>query len=131
MRRALFVLVFLALPMAFGAGRNKQVKPPDLQLLSVTARRSEASVKLDGRIRNSGQKPLQGLILVFDFLAPGEAVITTQKGPIDEEVLAPGQESVFRFECNDPVRAVEYRISAVDEEGREFRLDRAGPFIIE
>jgi len=49
---------------------------------------------VDGRVRNSGEKPIKQLMLVFDFMAPGKQVITTQKGAIDEELLAPGQEAV-------------------------------------
>ncbi|MEX2262261.1 MAG: hypothetical protein WD696_09935 [Bryobacteraceae bacterium] len=111
--------------------KKKSPKPPDIEVIESVAYRTDGEIALDGRIRNSGEKPIRGLVLVFDFMAPGRAVVTSQKGAIDEELLAPGDESVFRMKLNDPVRAVEYKISAVDGQGRDLSVAKAGPFFIE
>jgi hypothetical protein len=80
-------------------------------------------VTIDGRVRNSGEKNLEGVIVFFDFLATGSAVITTQKTGLEEEMLEPGKEGTFRGELVDPVRAVECRINtAEDKSGRDLRL---------
>jgi hypothetical protein len=64
-------------------------------------------------------------------MASGRAVITTQKIALDDEILEQGKESVFRVQTNDPVRAVEFQINAVDGSGRDLRVAKAGPFAIE
>src|SRR5438093_423894 len=81
--------------------------------------------------RISGEKPIKQLTLLFDFMAPGRQVITTQKAAIDEERLEPGKEAVFHMELNDPPRSVEFQINAADGSGRELRIAKAGPFPIE
>jgi hypothetical protein len=131
MRIAAAVLLVLAVSLAAADRKRKSPKPPDLEVLETSARRSEGRVAIDGRIRNSGEKTIRRLVLLFDFLAPGRAVITTQKSPINEEILEPGKESVFRVELNDPVRAVQYQIGGVDGAGRDLRVAKAGPFAIE
>jgi hypothetical protein len=130
MKHALVIFAVVAVSLS-GADKKKKNKPPDITIVETSARRTEGRVALDGRIRNSGEKPIQGLVLLFDFLAPGSLVITTQKAPIDEEMLEPGKESVFRVELNDPVRAVQYQLNAVDRVGRELKVANPGPFVIE
>jgi len=123
------VLVFALVLTSTAADKKK--KPPDVQILEVSAHRGESKVSLDGRLRNSGEKPIKALMLLFDFMAPGRQVVTTQKAPIDEEVLEPGKEAVFHMELNAPPRSVEFQINAADGSGRELRVTGAGPFPIE
>ena len=117
------------------AGRSnaadKKKKPPDVQIVEASAHRGESKVSLDGRLRNSSEKPIKALMLLFDFMAPGRQVVTTQKAPIDEELLEPGKEAAFHMELNDPPRSVEFQINAADGSGRELRVAGAGPFPIE
>jgi len=131
MKLALIVLLGLSLSLSAAEKKRKSPKPPDISILQTAAHRSEGKIALDGRIRNSGEKTIEGLVLLFDFMAPGRSVITTQKSRIDEEVLAPGEEAVFHVELNDPVRAVEYQLAAVDRADRELRVANAGPFVID
>ena len=131
MRRVFAVLLGASLLLAAADQKRKQGKPPDLHVLEMTARRLDGVIALDARIRNSGVKPISGLVLLFDFMAPGRQVITTQKTTIDEEPLEPGAETMLRLKMNDAVRAVRYRISAADRAGRDLRLSNSGPFTIE
>lgn len=110
---------------------DKNKKPPEVQVIETVARRTEGLIALDGRIRNSSGKPITRLILIFDFLAPGNKVISTQKYTVDEEVLDPDGESAFRVKMRDHVRAVSYQLAAADEAGHDFRMGNAGPFVIE
>ncbi len=124
--------IILVLILAFGStAADKKKKPPDVEILEATARRGESKISLDGKLRNSGEKPIKALMLLFDFMAPGRQVVTTQKAPIDEELLAPGMEAVFHMELNDPPRSVEFQINAADGSGRELRVARGGPFVID
>jgi hypothetical protein len=128
MMRGLIIVVLTTLCVT---GAEKKRKPPDVEVLEATGRRSEGSVAIEGRVRNTGEKPIKGMILLFDFMASGRAVITTQKIALDDEILEQGKESVFRVQTNDPVRAVEFQINAVDGSGRDLRVAKAGPFAIE
>ncbi|HTM47161.1 MAG TPA: hypothetical protein VL285_00665 [Bryobacteraceae bacterium] len=124
--------IILVLALAFGsAAAEKKKKAPDVEILEATARRGESKISLDGKLRNSGEKPIKQLMLLFDFMAPGRQVVTTQKAPIDEELLEPGKEAVFHMELNDPPRSVEFQINAAEGSGRELRVARGGPFAIE
>lgn len=124
--------VILALTLALtSVAAEKKKKPPDLEVLEATAHRGESKVAVDGRVRNSGEKPIKALTLLFDFQAPGKQVVATEKGAIDEEVLQPGQEAAFHMEANAPPGSVAFQINAADGVGRELRVAKAGPFPIE
>lgn len=132
MRRSLLLVLLLALALS-GAEkqRRKGPKPPDIQIVEVTGHRAQGVIGIDGTVRNTGQKPIKGLVLLFDFMAPGRQVVTTQKGALDQELLEPGSEAVFRMALNEPPRAVEFQINAVDGSSRELRVANPGPFVIE
>jgi hypothetical protein len=120
MRRLRFIVMCLALA---ASGAEKKKKAPDIEVLEVKVHRIEGKLTLDGRVRNTGEKTIQGLILMFDFLAPGKVPLTTQKTSVDEEILEPGKDGTFRAEMVDPVRAVECHLSAAeDKNGRDLRL---------
>ncbi len=129
MRRLLVCLCLSAACLAVAA--KKKPKPPDVEVLEVTGRRSADNIQIDGRVRNSGEKPIRGMILLFNFLGPDKESLTTQKSPIDEEVLEPGKEASFRVELAAPPRAVQFEMNATDTQDRDFRVANAGPFTIE
>ena len=58
-------------------------------------------------------------------------VLTTKNGPVEAEVLAPGEEADFRLQINDQNRAVHIRFNAEDKDKRDLRLENSGPFTIE
>ena len=128
--KTLWVVLILALVGA-PAGAQKKPKPPDIEILEASAHRGERTISLDGRIRNSGERPIKELTLLFHFMAPGRKVVTTQKAQIEEPLLEPGQEAAFHVELNGPPRAVEFQLDAADGSGRELRVGKPGPFPIE
>jgi hypothetical protein len=128
MKNALVLLAILSVALV---GADKKKKPPDLTIIEATARRNADIIALDGRVRNTGEKPIRGLILLFDFMAPGKQVISTEKGPVEDEAIQPGQESSFHLETNAPPRAVHFQLNAVDHNGRDLRVQNAGPFAID
>jgi hypothetical protein len=130
MMKTLWVILILALAGA-AAGADKKSKPPDIEVLEASAHRGETTISVDGRIRNSGEKPIKELTLLFNFMAPGRQVVTTQKGRIEEEILEPGQEAAFHMELNGPPRSVRFEIGAADGAGRDLRVGKPGPFVIE
>lgn len=128
--KTLWVILVVALAVTSIAAEKKR-KPPDIEVLEASGRRGESKVSVDGRVRNTGEKPIKGLTLLFDFMAPGRQVVTTQKAAIDEEILEPGKEAAFHMELNAPPRSVEFQINATDGTGRELRVAKPGPFPIE
>jgi hypothetical protein len=131
MKHASVAVMALASLLCVASQKRKSPKPPEVEVIEITARRSERLVTVDGRVRNSGERPVQGLTLLFSMMAPGGQVITTQKGTIEEEVLEPGEEAEFHWKMRDPVRAVDFKIDAVDGVGRELLVRKAGPYPIE
>lgn len=129
-RRALPGLLIAAASLR-AAEKKKKPKPAAVEVLEARAQRGERRLALDGRVRNSGERPIEGLVLIFDFFADGRTPLVTQKAPIDEETLGQGQEAVFRMELNAPPRAVEFRIQAEDKDRRELNIVKAGPYSIE
>src|SRR5713226_3673698 len=128
--KTLWVILVVALAVTSIAAEKKR-KPPDIEVLEASGRRGESKVSVDGRVRNTGEKPIKELTLLFDFMAPGRQVVTTQKAAIEEEILEPGKEAAFHMELNAPPRSVEFQINATDGSGRELRVAKPGPFPIE
>ncbi len=111
---------------------DKKKKQPEIRVVETSARRGQQLIALDARVRNTGEKPIEALILLFDFQAAGGGlVISTQKTGIDEPVLEPGAEAVVHVQLRDHVRAVRYKLQAVDEAGHDIKVINPGPFLIE
>lgn len=105
---------------------------PDVQVLEAKARRvEEGKVAVDGRVKVTGEKPVKGLVVVFDFLSTEGDTLTSQKIQVDEEELDRGEESTFHAATMNPPGAVRFRLRAFDGSDRQLRLGNAGPFTIE
>jgi len=111
--------------------KDKAYKGPEVEILLAKAYRSESLVNVDARVRNCGVRPVRGLVVLFDFMAPGKFVITTQKMAAEQEILEPGEEVMLRGQLSDPVRAVQFRVQAVDQDDRDLRVAKPGPYPIE
>ena len=128
MGRAVLLTAVLVFALS---GAEKKKKPPDVTILDCSGHRDNGKITFDGKVRNTSEKPITGLLLLFDFLSSDKVVLTTQKGPVEDDVLPPGQESSFHLECEQPPRAVRYQLNAVDHSGRDLRVANAGPFAID
>jgi hypothetical protein len=123
--------LWITLIFALAAISNAADKKAAIEIVEASAHRGENTISIEGRLRSANDKPIRGLTLLIDFMAPGRQVVTTQKARIDEEILAPGDESVFRLELKAPPRSVEFQINAVDGSGRDQRVGNSGPFPID
>jgi hypothetical protein len=104
---------------------------PDVQVVEAKARRvEEGKITVDGRVK-VGEKPVKGLVIVFDFLSTEGETLTSQKVQVDDDVLERGEESTFRGATMNPPGAVRFRMRAFDSADRELRLGNSGPFTIE
>jgi hypothetical protein len=127
------VLTILSLFLALFAAEAQQKgkKPADVQILETKAVRDGTKIKVDGKVRVTGEKSLHGLVIVFDFRSPEKEVVTSQKAVIDEETMETGREGVFRSEMADSARAVRYTLRAFDMHEKELRVANPGPYPVE
>lgn len=121
----LFLLAVLALSLW---GQKKA----DVDFLEVKAHRiEEGRITVDGRIRVTGEKPVRGLTVVFDFLSPDNAPLTSLKTQVDDDVVGPGEESSFHAVTMNPPGAVKYKLRVFNSNQRQLRAANIGPYVIE
>jgi Protein of unknown function (DUF2393) len=132
MSRWILALSLLGTALLLGQNANKKTpKPPDLEILEVTAVRHGDQIHVDGRVKNAGVKPLEKVVVVVDFFAPNRKPMVSKRGPVDAEVLEPGEEADFKLAMNDPGQLVSIELQAVDRRERDLRLSKSGPFSID
>ena len=124
---AALALVWLCVP----AAAQRKPKPPDIQVVEAKARRAEGKILMDGRVRVTAEKPLRGLVVVFDLMSPENGVVASETAVLDEEPVAHGEERSYHSETSDHPRAVRYQVRAFDRAERELRVANVGPFLIE
>jgi hypothetical protein len=124
-------IALLALTLFAASAQQKTRKPADVQIVETKTIREPTRITVDGKVRVTADKPLHGLIIVFDFRSPEKEVVTTQKAVITEDTVNPGFEGVFHSEMADAARAVKYTIRAFDLHEKELKVVNTGPFPIE
>jgi hypothetical protein len=122
MRLWLLVVLVAGTLTSAPAQKKKAPKPPEVEVTEAMAQRQEGRVSLDVRLRNCGEKPIRKLVLLFDFLDAGNKVVTTKKGGIDQDILAPGEDVEFHGQVEDNSRAVAIRARFEDADERDLRL---------
>jgi len=123
--------LFLAVGSLLAFAPQKAKKPADVTMVETKAARDAGKISVDGRVKVTGEKPLRGLVIFFDFRSPEKEVVTAQKTVIDDATLEPGHEGVFHNEMVDAPRAVNYTIRAFDIHDKELRVANPGPYIVE
>jgi len=113
------------------AAPQKGKKAADVEILETKAIREIGKITVDGKVRVTSEKPLHGLVIVFDFRSPEKEVVTSQKAEIDDETMDTGKEGVFHSEMADSARAVRYTVRAFDIHEKELRVANPGPYPIE
>jgi hypothetical protein len=130
MRDLAFVLCVLSLG-ALAAQQSQKGKRPDVQVLEAKARRIENNVSVDGKVKVTAEKPLKGLVLAFDFLDHDNAILTTEKEEISDDILNAGDTPSFHAETFNPPGSIKFKMRAYDGSDKELRIANPGPFIIE
>lgn len=128
--RLLLLTASVSLFWAFGQSRRKP-EPPRFEVVEFKAQREEERILVDGRIRNAGPAAVRFPVLVFEFLASDDKVVSTRRTDLEPEVLAPGEESAFLLQALPPARAVAIRLEMQDRWRRWYPLARSGPYPIE
>ncbi len=131
MRQLAVVLLVLACIGSAAPQERKEQKQFQIEVVEVKAARVENRIALDGKIKNTGQRDVHRLILVFNMLDSERRVLSSRRGPIEEDVLEPGQEAVFHFDIPNQARAVYLRMEAEYAGGTTLDVAKAGPFPID
>jgi len=131
--RVVLVALGMVLLCALGAGSKDRRgrKAPDIEILASHLQRRNGEITVDGRVRNSGGKPVRGLVVAFDFFSADGEVVSSERTEATEDVLQPGQEAAYHAITGDPVRAVRYNIRVFNGDQRQLRVGNSGPFAIE
>jgi hypothetical protein len=131
-------LVLLAIPaLVFAAGKPKKDRDFEggtIKIVEIAVHRSEGAERLltiDGRLVNSGPDAIRALVLIFDVMGVDDKVVNRQRGKVEEDPLAPGQESEFHWQMRDQSDAVEIRVRAIAHDERAVKVEQAGPYPIE
>lgn len=120
--RRTFLAALAALP------QRKPKKPPDVQVVHLSSTRQEGQITYQGTVKITGEKPVNGLTLQFEFLDTRGVLLSQQKIQIDEATLSPGGEKQFSVQGNDVPRAVKFRVQACDASGRDLNVSGEGPY---
>lgn len=133
MNRRSTLAVLFAFPTVLAAQKKRSTdrNQPEIELMDVRAAVESGRVEIDGRVKNTSDKPVRKLAIFFEMLDSDRKVLTRQQGAIEEPVLDPSAEASFSGQVAWHARAVAYRLSFEDGSGRELRGLNTGPFAIE
>lgn len=131
MKRLAVPLLVLGCLAPAALQERKQQSRNQIEVMEAKAERQERRIMLDGRVKNTGQRVLCRLVLLFDLIDSEGRVISRRKGPIEEDVLEPGEEASLQFYIPDQARAVQFRMGAEFEKATRLEVIKPGPFLIE
>lgn len=129
--RTLLLLLLATVPSAFPAKKAQPPKPPAIAVGEASAHRDQDHLNIDGRLKNTGERPAADIVILVDVLDSDKRPLTTQKGASEPASLDPGQEGEFHAQMSLPPRAVFFRLSFEDGATREIKATNTGPFAIE
>lgn len=126
----------MSLPAWAAGGLKAQKKPKakwTVRIVELSIRRAyeEGVIAVEGRVRNSGEHSISGLVLLFDVMSSDREVASRQRGKIDQAVFEPGEETGFNWQMKDQARGVEVRVSALTGKGMDVVVEEPGPYTIE
>jgi hypothetical protein len=105
-------------------------KPAPVDVIEMKARRADDIIEVTAHVKNTGEKPLKGLQIIFKFENNDGAPISTEEMKIDETRFMPGAESTLNVQLRDSPRATEILLGA-ETSGAEVTVANAGPYQIE
>ena len=124
LNRRSFLTAVAALPQK----KQRSARKTDIEVLRLTSSRQEGKITYEGSVKVTGEKPVQGLLLQFEFLESRGVLLSQQKIQIEDATLAPGEEKPFLVQGSDVPRAVRFRVSAYDSGGRDLSVAGVGPY---
>ena len=129
--RTLFLLLLAVVPVAFPAKKPQQPKPAAIEVLETSAIRDGDYLNVDGRLKNVGERAANRVVISIDILDSDKRAITIAKGESEPSSIEPEEEAIFHARLSSPARAVYFRLSFVEGNGRDLKSTNTGPFAIE
>lgn len=129
MKHALAALLVLA-SLLSAAPKKRKAPVAEVEVIRASAKRVENRIELDGKVKNRGEVPIQGLVLHFELLSTGMKPISVRNGPADTFIDA-GNECAYLFQMKDEPRAVHFRILATDGRSGDLTVIAPGPYVIQ
>jgi hypothetical protein len=131
MKRSTFILMLAGAPFAGAQKKKEQLREAEIEVIEPVVRREDGRVTIDGRLRNTGEKPARNLAVFYEILDSDRNVLTRQRGGIEEHELEPDRETEIHAQMHFHARGIQVRLSFEDGSGRELKGINAGPFPIE
>lgn len=113
---------------ALAAAPQRKPRKSDIQLVRLASTRQEGRITYEGTVKITGERPVTGLTLQFEFFESRRVLLSQQKIQIDQTTLAPGDEKQFSIQGSDVPRAVSFRVQACDAGGRDLTVAGEGPY---
>ena len=110
--------------------KGGRAKPPEVELVEGTARRQDGAIAVDGKVKNSGDKSIKRLVLLFRFLDPSQNTVAVRKDEI-ESVMEPGDTAEFHSQVPEPPGATHFQVEFEDGRGRVLRAAQTEPTAIQ
>jgi hypothetical protein len=129
--RSLLLILLAATLGAYQGKKAPQLRPPALEVNDMTAQRDQELLVIDCKLKNTGERPAEKLVVIVDVLDSDKRAITTQKGGSDPESIEPGEQADFNAQMRLPPRAVYVRLSFEDGAGRDIKSNKTGAVAIE
>jgi hypothetical protein len=130
MRYALVLLLAWGLTAA-PQEQGKREAGPRLQILEISAARVDNRLTLDGRVKNTWDRPLSKVVLIVELLDSDRKLIGQRRGALEEDILEPGQETAFHFYVPLQPRSIQVRLSAEAARVPYVQVVNPGPYPIE
>ncbi|MCP5116566.1 MAG: hypothetical protein GY953_37535 [bacterium] len=111
--------------------KGKSEKEPEVFVEEIEVRREGRRILIDGVVVANREKPIRGLKVKFDLLAPGDQLISWQEARVSKDTLEAGDDVTFYLQCADHARAVAIRIDVRTGGNMSLLADNNGPFPIE
>ena len=124
-------MILAAVPAAYPQKKAPQPKPPVIEVVEATAHRDQAQLNIDGKLRNTGERTANEVVILVDVLDSDKRPLTTQKGESDPASIEAGEEGEFHAQMPLPAKAVYFRFSFEESGGRYLKATNTGPFTID
>ena len=131
MRVAIPALLLFAILLPAAEKKGKSAKEPDVLVEEIQVKREERLILIDGVVVANRAKPIRGLRVKFDLLAPGDQLISWQEARVSKDTLEAGDDVTFYLQCADHARAVAIRIDVRTGGNMGLLADNNGPYPIE
>jgi hypothetical protein len=126
MWRNVGIAVILTLALIWS--EEARAKNRDVEIVSIEATRPAGTVGFTGTVKVHREKPIRGLLLIFEFFDVDRKLLTQQKLLIEEKNVQRGDEVEFELLGDDVPRAVSFRIRVMSSRQMELTVDKGGPY---